>query len=99
MDSILWIGVLIGCVYVFGRCTSPIEETEKVSDIKNTYSISDTLINIFKQKRNIYLLKILIISIIIFMIITNFLHTQDESIAYLLSVIVAYVLIKEYESF
>lgn len=98
MDSILWIIVLIGGVYVFGRCTSPNKETGKTSDIKNTDNISETLINILKQKRSIYLIKVLITSIIIFMVTTNFLHTQDESITYLLSVIVACVLLKESEN-
>lgn len=97
MDGIVWVIVLIGGVYLFGRCTSPNIEIEKTSEGENTYDISETLINILKQKRNIYLMKILIVSIIIFIIITNFLYTQDESITYLLSVIVAYILINEYQ--
>lgn len=97
MDGIVWVLVLIGGVYAFGMSTSPNGEIEKNLEEKNTYSISENLINILKQKRNIYLIKILIVSIIIFMIITNFLYTQDESITYLLSVIVASILIKEYE--
>lgn len=97
MDSIVWVIALIGGVYVFGMSTSPSGELEENSDEKNTYGISENLINILKQKKNIYLIKILIVSIIIFMIITNFLYTQDKSITYLLSVIVASILIKEYE--
>ena len=77
--------------------TSPSGEIEKISDEKNIYGISEDLINILKQKKNIYLIKILIVSIIIFIIISNFLYTQDKSITYLLSVIVASILIKEYE--
>ncbi|WP_455504981.1 hypothetical protein [Clostridium sp.] len=97
MDGIVWIIALIGGVYVFGMSTSPSGEIEKISDEKNIYGISEDLINILKQKKNIYLIKILIVSIIIFIIISNFLYTQDKSITYLLSVIVASILIKEYE--
>ena len=93
MESIVWIIALIGGVYVLGMSTSPSGEIEKISDEKNTYGISENLINILKQKKNMYLIKILIVSIIIFMIISNFLYTQDESITYLLSVIVASILI------
>lgn len=96
MEGIVWIIALIGGVYVFGMSTSPSGEIEKISDEKNIYGISEDLINILKQKKNIYLIKILIVSIIIF-IISNFLYTQDKSITYLLSVIVASILIKEYE--
>lgn len=95
MEGIVWIIALIGGVYVFGMSTSPSGEIEKISDEKNIYGISEDLINILKQKKNIYLIKILIVSIIIF-IISNFLYTQDKSITYLLSVIVASILIKEY---
>ena len=96
MEGIVWIIALIGGVYVFGMSTSPSGEIEKISDEKNIYGISEDLINILKQKKNIYLIKILIVSII-FIIISNFLYTQDKSITYLLSVIVASILIKEYE--
>ena len=89
MEGIVWIIALIGGVYVFGMSTSPSGEIEKISDEKNIYGISEDLINILKQKKNIYLIKILIVSIII--------YTQDKSITYLLSVIVASILIKEYE--
>lgn len=97
MEGIVWVMVLIGGVYAFGMRTSSNGEIEKNLEEKNTYGISENLINILKQKRNIYLIKILIGSIIIFMIATNFLYTQDEAITYLLSVIVTSILIKEYE--
>ena len=56
MEGIVWIIALIGGVYVFGMSTSPSGEIEKISDEKNIYGISEDLINILKQKKNIYLI-------------------------------------------
>lgn len=97
MGNILLVILLFGCVYVWGMYTSPNVEIENISEIKDRDNISENLMNTLKQKRGLYLVKVLTVSIIIFMIITNFLYTQDEAITYLLSVIVASILINEYE--
>lgn len=57
--------------------------------------LSTELIGILKKKKSIFILKVIITSIILFKICSNFLYTNDEMISYMLSILVSYFLIKD----
>lgn len=53
------------------------------------------LMSILKKKKSIFILKVIITSIILFKICSNFLYTNDEMISYMLAILVSYFLIKD----
>lgn len=53
------------------------------------------LMSVLKKKKSIFILKVIITSIILFKICSNFLYTNDEMISYMLSILVSYFLIKD----
>lgn len=53
------------------------------------------LMSVLKKKKSIFILKVIITSIILFKIGSNFLYTNDEMISYMLSILVSYFLIKD----
>ena len=63
--------------------------------MESKHDLGTELISMLKKKKSIFILKVIIVSIILFKICYGFLHTNDALVAYMLSVLVSYFLIRD----